>query len=82
MEPETRTLYRIDKTRTGGITGVHSGQYAMLKVELWAIPWCTTHDLLIENPNTDPMVCYDVQEYPPDCVVSSDGPDHKWWKDK
>ena len=80
MELETRTLYRINKTRTGGITGVHSGQYAMPKVEQTAIPWCITHDAeLVDND-----VCWRGVWRPTAggiCDISTGGPDHKWWED-
>ena len=81
---ETRTLYRIDKTRRGGITGVHSAQYAMLTVDQEAIPWCTTHDMsiyLIDGVCFAGWMLINRGEVAP-CEISMGGPDHKWWKDE
>jgi len=45
-----------------------------------AIPWCTTHD---SSMTTDGQRCLvqTIFDYAEGCVISTGGPDHKWWKD-
>jgi hypothetical protein len=47
----------------------------------WAIPWCTTH-----NAQGTPLQSCWVGNTPytdahKDCVISTGGPDHRWWVD-
>ena len=60
-----------------------------------AIPWCTTHDEKLPNgpelEKDEPRCWFDyfygVKDSdgnridPLMCVISTGGPDHKWWKD-
>ena len=71
-EPETRTLYEWPDANE--VTDAYVQE---------AIPWCVKHDSMAE----DNYMC-DVEvgsptdkNVKPDCVVSTGGPDHKWWKD-
>ena len=43
-----------------------------------AIPWCTTHS---DVASLDAEKCWAYVVEPGACVISSGGPDHKWWKD-
>ena len=50
-------------------------------VDQRAIPWCTTHDA--EQADYDD-ICWKGVWRPNAggvCVISTGGPDHKWWKD-
>ena len=72
-----RIFQTIPGTR-GGLTGVHSGQIGGRWINREAIPWCTLHDRMIFLKR--PLDCgapLDDEE----CVISTGGPDHKWWKD-
>ena len=40
------------------------------------IPWCTTHDTKGDNTH---LMFRRGQKI---CVISTGGPDHKWWKDE
>ena len=62
-----------------------------------AIPWCTTHNQIALGVDAY-AVCYDPAQVPAHqldywgqsepapnrdgCVISTGGPDHKWWKDE
>ena len=68
MEPETRTLFDAESEVADAYVQV-------------AIPWCTTH-----NQCTYVYLVRDGEHCGGfdgnSCVVSSGGPDHKWWKDE
>ena len=47
-----------------------------------AIPWCVEHDMQATHDwRGDIPVCHRQSDVPPDCQVSTGGPDHKWWQD-
>ena len=45
------------------------------------IPWCTTHDRMMDDELARQRWCYEAGSDEQPCVVSMGGPDHKWWKD-
>ena len=56
-------------------------QFPMQKVV--AIPWCTTHNERFSHTNSDECaVGYWNSDVNSSCVISSGGPDHKWWMDE
>ena len=46
-----------------------------LRVTQEPIPWCTTHDTKGDN---DHLMFHRGTKI---CLISTDGPDHKWWRD-
>ncbi len=57
----------------------HSPSQDMRAISQEAIPWCTTHDMTIIG---DDDYCWKIDYDKLDCVISSGGLDHKWWKDQ
>ena len=47
---------------------------------LTAIPWCTTHDRMMDSEDPE-RYCFEAGSVDDPCVISTGGPDHKWWKD-
>ncbi len=72
-------------TRTLHDLAIGDGIAIHKPVEQTAIPWCTTHD----RSMTDEFVECDWSALQVEagrfggagCVVSSGGPDHRWWQD-
>ncbi len=71
---ETRTLWKP----------IHDGRTATLTdITQQPIPWCTTHDDIAAKSGDRCRgfsyygTKWDINE----CVISSGGTDHKWWKD-
>ena len=82
MTSETRTavlIYGDAKLEVADRMG-EIAEIAVVKDQT-AIPWCTTHD-----QKADDVVCVigsgDCGYVRLPCVISTGGPDHKWWKDK
>lgn len=49
------------------------------------IPWCTTHDSYgYVRPKGLPDACQQAEAYGWEglCVISTGGPDHRWWQDE
>ncbi len=49
------------------------------RIDQTAIPWCTVHDASKIEADWRPATCGagDGQA----CLISTGGPDHKWWRD-
>ena len=58
--------------------GITDGVYQFPSLSVKAIPWCTTHDSRVEDD-----YCHhaDRSHNIGDCIVSTGGPEHKWWMD-
>ena len=92
---EKRTVYRIPEGEGFHSPYVGSEPWSegtvtvdgdMMPVEQQAIPWCTTHDISKDIPNPNPAAdrpgdCFLAEYREGECVISTWGPDHKWWVD-
>ncbi len=88
---EKRTIYQIPEVEdfyspyVSGLwpSGMVTVDGDMVPVEQHAIPWCTFHHRPL---GTDFKTCAHPPEKVPmpeiyDCVISTGGPEHKWWVD-
>lgn len=75
-EPETRTVMVGRQLVPGGFGVGYDGASSQT-----AIPWCTTHDRMMDDELARQRWCYEAGSDEQPCVVSMGGPDHLWWKD-
>ena len=66
---DTRTLWAVSS---------HRGK-AVLKQQ--AIPWCTAHGSKGTKDGPDCDLKLFAEDFGIPCVISTGGPDHKWWVD-
>ena len=73
MTDNTRSLMQehLNKSET------RFSDYYYTTVDQKVISWCTTHD----KSSTYGKSCAVATDDGPVCVISSGGPDHKWWQD-